>query len=57
MVNTRVTPAKYAAASTNGFKSPFGAGTTIIISGTPATWAGTAFINTEDGYDAKPPGT
>ena len=49
MVNTRWTPAKYAAANTNGFNSPFGAGTTIIISCTPATCAGTAFINTEDG--------
>ena len=49
MVNTRVTPAKYAAAKTNELSSPFGAGTTIIISGTPATCAGTAFISTEDG--------
>jgi len=34
-----------------------GVGTTMISSGTPATLAGMAFINTEDGYAALPPGT
>ena len=32
-------------------------GVTITISSTPATFAGTMFINTEDGYTAFPPGT
>ncbi|MNR53332.1 hypothetical protein D3C85_1733310 [compost metagenome] len=32
-------------------------GVTIAISGTPATIAGMAFISTEDGYAAFPPGT
>ena len=34
----------------------FGA-STITISRTPATFAGTAFISTDDGYAALPPGT
>ena len=32
-------------------------GVTIIISSTPATFAGMIFINTEEGYTAFPPGT
>ena len=57
MVNTRCTPARKAAASTRALRSPPGVGTTMTISGTPATWAGMAFINTLDGYAALPPGT
>ena len=38
-----------AAASTNAFFSPFGVGTTMISSCTPATLAGIAFINTLEG--------
>jgi hypothetical protein len=34
-----------------------GVGTTMISSRTPATRAGIAFISTDDGYDALPPGT
>ena len=49
MVNTRSTPAMAAAAITSSFFSPRGVGTTITSSATPATLAGTAFINTEDG--------
>ncbi len=37
--------------------SPRGVGTTMISSPTPATEAGIAFISTEDGYAALPPGT
>ena len=36
--------------------TPPGAGTTITKRGTPATLAGTAFINTEDGYAAPAAG-
>jgi hypothetical protein len=46
---TRVTPAIAAAASTIWFFTPSGVGTTMMISCTPATLAGTAFISTEDG--------
>jgi hypothetical protein len=34
-----------------------GVGTTMISSLTPATRAGIAFISTDDGYEALPPGT
>ncbi|MCY1171728.1 hypothetical protein D9M73_118490 [compost metagenome] len=57
MVNTRSTPAMQAAASTSSLISPRGVGTTMTTSVTPATLAGIAFINTDDGYDALPPGT
>lgn len=57
MVNTRSTPPSSAAASTSGFFTPSGVGTTITISFTPATRAGIAFISTDDGYAALPPGT
>ena len=65
MVKARVTPATCAAASTSSLRSPrdaavapcppvatlprTGVGTTMMISDTPATWAGMAFINTLDG--------
>jgi len=49
MVNTRSTPVIAAAASTSGFFSPRGVGTTMISSPTPATLAGMAFISTELG--------
>jgi len=52
-VRTRSTPATAAAASTIGS----GFGHTMINSGTPATLAGIAFMSTEDGYAALPPGT
>ena len=56
-----ITPAQrsalQAAASTSAFFSPFGVGTTMMISPTPATWAGMAFISTLEGYAALPPGT
>ena len=57
MVNTRSTPHTCAAANTNSFITPPGVGTTMMSSCTPATLAGIAFINTEDGYAALPPGT
>ena len=57
MVNTRSTLATYAAAKTNAFLSPLGVGTTMTRFFTPATFAGIAFIKTEEGYDAFPPGT
>ena len=56
IVNTRVTPARCAAASTSGLRTPSGVGTTMTISRTPATCAGIAFISTDDGYAALPPG-
>ena len=34
-----------------------GMGATMTISPTPATFAGSAFISTLDGYAALPPGT
>src|SRR5207244_5794524 len=55
-VNNRVTPARCAAASTSGLRMPSGVGTTRMISRTPATRAGMAFISTDDGYAASPPG-
>ena len=57
MVNTRSTPQIAAAASTRSLRSPPGVGTTMMISRTPATFAGTAFMITDDGYAALPPGT
>ena len=54
---TSATPARRAASSTSGFSTPPGAGTHIATRPTPATRAGTAFISTEDGYAALPPGT
>ncbi len=56
-VKTRSTPLRWAAASTISFSFPSGAGTTMTISGTSATLAGIAFISTDDGYAALPPGT
>ena len=48
----------YAAAMTSALKSPFlGGGVTMTISSTPAIRAGMAFISTEEGYAAVPPGT
>ena len=44
-----LTPATAAAASTSALRSPLGVGTTMMISPTPATWAGIAFISTLDG--------
>jgi hypothetical protein len=38
-----------AAASTIGLSTPRGAGTTMTMRGTPATFAGIAFISTEEG--------
>ena len=49
MAKTRSTPTMAAAPSTRSFIPPSGVGTTMMISSTPATLAGTAFINTEDG--------
>jgi len=47
-----------AAASVAWGTAPSGpGGTHSAISGTPATWAGIAVINTVDGYTARPPGT
>ena len=52
------TPATFAAAMIFGFGVPsFCGGVHIIISSTPAILAGTAFIRTDDGYAAVPPGT
>ena len=51
----RVTPERAQAARTTSV-TPVG-GTTAMISCTPATSAGTAFITTDDGYEALPPGT
>ena len=53
MAITRSTPASAAAART----SVFGLGLTMTSSRTPASFAGTAFMSTEDGYAALPPGT
>ena len=57
MVKTRSTPQIAAAASTSSLLSPPGVGTAMMISRTPATLAGTAFMITDDGYAALPPGT
>ena len=56
-LKTRSTPATAAAASTSSLRTPPGVGTTITSSLTPATFAGIAFISTDDGYAALPPGT
>ena len=55
--NVELSIAMAAAANTNSFTTPSGVGTTMIISSTPATFAGMAFINTDEGYAALPPGT
>jgi hypothetical protein len=52
---TRVIPESAQAESTASV-TPFG-GTTAMISCTPATRAGTAFMMTDEGYEAFPPGT
>ena len=44
-----ITPAIRAAIRTRGFTAPSGVGTTIANLPTPATFAGTAFIKTDDG--------
>ena len=49
MANTRSAPASAAAASTSGLVSPRGVGTTMMISSTPATFAGVMFMITEEG--------
>src|SRR5436853_4029803 len=54
---TASTPAIAAAASTAGLKPSRPAGETMMTSRTPATRAGIAFIKTDDGYAACPPGT
>ena len=48
-VKARLTPATQAAASTSGLRTPCGVGTTMMMSCTPATCAGMAFINTDEG--------
>lgn len=40
-----------------GLRAPSGVGVTMTSSCTPATLAGMAFISTDDGYAALPPGT
>jgi hypothetical protein len=45
----RSTPAMAAAASTDAFKAPSGVGVTMTSSGTPATFAATALMSTDDG--------
>ena len=45
----RSTCATFAAAKTKSFLSPLGVGTTMISSWTPATFAGIAFIRTDEG--------
>ena len=48
----------YTSTKISGFALPsLVGGVTIIISFTPAIFAGTAFIRTEEGYAAVPPGT
>jgi histidinol dehydrogenase len=49
-------PQSSAATNVSGLISPEEEGTVIIISLTPATFAGIALIRTELGYDALPPG-
>ncbi len=57
-LNTRSTPATAAATSVCGFTFPSACGGVhMMISSTPATCAGTAFISTVEGYCARPPGT
>ena len=58
MRNTRSTPAMAAAVRMSGLALPsFIGGVTMMSSSTPAILAGTAFISTEEGYAAVPPGT
>jgi len=53
-----VTPAAFAATSVYGFTVPsLEGGVHMMISSTPATEAGTAFMRTVEGYCARPPGT
>ena len=56
MAITVSTPAIFAAASTSFDIFSVG-GVTMMSSPTPATLAGMAFMSTEDGYAAVPPGT
>ena len=57
-MNTRSTPATFAAASMAGFIFPsFPGGVVMTISPQPAILAGMASISTVDGYAAVPPGT
>ncbi len=49
IAKTRSTPAMAAAARTNGLTLPLGKGTVMMISFTPATLAGIAFIKTDEG--------
>ena len=51
--NSRLTPASSAAAITTGS----GRGHMAITSGTPATRAGMAVINSDEGRGNRPPGT
>ena len=46
-----------AAAKTMALRCPAGVGVTMMTSLTPATFAGMAFIKTDEGYEALPPGT
>ena len=56
--NTRSTPQRPAATRISGFGVPsLQGGVTMMISFTPAIFAGTAFMMTLDGYAAVPPGT
>ena len=54
----RSTPATLAAASVYGLTVPsLDGGVHMMISSTPATLAGIAFMSTVEGYWARPPGT
>ena len=55
--NVKSRTASAAAASTISLITPSGVGVTMMSSGTPATFAAIAFIRTDDGYAALPPGT
>src|SRR5947207_7372200 len=56
---TSATPSRAHAASTKGCGRPvsFCGGLATARDSTPATWAGTTFMTTDDGYTASPPGT
>src|SRR6516164_10847412 len=57
---TSVTPSSAHAASTDGCGRPpllSWGGDATAIEATPAAWAGTMFITTEEGYATRPPGT
>ena len=57
-LNTRSAPASFAATNVDGLTLPsLSHGVVIMISSTPATFAGIMFISTEEGYTAFPPGT